>query len=70
MTKKARTISLMRRGWTTALSSAMRGGVLALSQRVGELRADGVCILDKWVETESGARVKAYRILSPTKWTA
>ena len=55
-------IRLMRKGWLTALQSAQQGGVLSLSQRVGELRKAGVRIVDKWVETKGGARVKAYRI--------
>ncbi len=56
-------IRLMRKGWLTALQSAQQGGVLSLSQRVGELRRAGVRIVDKWVETANGARVKAYRIV-------
>lgn len=56
-------IRLMRKGWLTALQSAQQGGVLSLSQRVGELRKAGVRIADKWVQTRKGARVKAYRIV-------
>jgi len=47
-----------------------------LSQRCGEWRRDpvlqaaGVIVLDKWVALPSGSRVKAYRIVRPTKWTA
>lgn len=63
-------IKLMRRGWTTALQSALAGGVLSLSQRVGDLERDGVTVLRKWVETSGGARVLAYRIVKPTRWTA
>lgn len=64
-------IRLMRRGWTTALQSALAGGVLSLSQRVSELRRGGVTVVDKWIETDGGARIKAYRILrGPTSWTA
>lgn len=55
------TIELLRRGWTTALQSALNGGVLALSQRVGELQAV-YRVQKKWVDTEGGARVMAYRI--------
>ena len=63
-------IRLMRKGWTTAMQSALAGGVLSLSQRVGELERDGMLIMRKWVETSGGARVRAYRIVRPTRWTA
>ena len=62
MTHIAKTIYLLRRGWTTALESAQAGGCLSLSQRVGELRRSGCTVLDCWVETPSGARIKAYRM--------
>jgi hypothetical protein len=64
VTHTERTISLLRRGWTTALQSAQQGGCLALSQRVGELRRAGVTVMDKWVSTSGGARVKAYYLPS------
>ena len=35
-------------------------GVAALSQRVGELRADGHDISDEWVKTATGKRIKCY----------
>ena len=75
MKKIERTIQLLKRGWLTALESAQQGGCLALSQRVGELREEmwwvgnengqlyhRFIIVDKWVDTSGGARVKAYRI--------
>jgi hypothetical protein len=64
MTHTARTIQLLRRGWVTAMQSARAGGCLALSQRVGELRRSGLYVADKWVVTEGGARVKAYKLIS------
>lgn len=63
MTKRQRTLALLQRGWLTAMESALKGGCLALSQRVGELKRDGVHIIDKWVTTGGGARVKAYRVV-------
>jgi hypothetical protein len=57
----ARTRSLLSERWLTALESAQQGGCMALSQRVGEMRREGLTVLDKWVETPAGARVKAYR---------
>lgn len=56
-------IRLMKEGWITPLDSVRQGGVLALSQRVSELRRDGVSVIDKWVETRRGKRMKAYRIV-------
>jgi len=44
MTKIERTIALLRRGWLTSLESAQRGGVLALSQRISELRGETVYV--------------------------
>jgi ribosomal protein L20 len=70
VTHTDRTIQLLRKGWLTALQSAQQGGCLSLSQRVGELKRAGVEVADKWVSTGGGARVKAYRILKPTRWTA
>ena len=54
-----------------SVQSALAGGVLSLSQRVSELRRGGVTVVDKWIETDGGARIKAYRILrGPMSWTA
>lgn len=62
--KTQATIKMLRRGWLTALESASRGGVLSLSQRVGDLKRAGVQIAEKWVSTGGGARVKAYYLPS------
>lgn len=70
MNHKQTTLMLLRKGWTTALQSAQAGGCLSLSQRIGEFRRDGLTVVDKWITTDSGARVKAYKIIGPTKWTA
>ena len=61
--KKARTISLLKRGWLTAMECAQLGGVWSLSQRVSELRRDGSIVLDKWVDLPSGARIKSYKLI-------
>jgi hypothetical protein len=52
----------LKRRWYTSLEAAQKLGVWALSQRCGELRRQGVKVLDKWVTTETGKRIKAYRI--------
>lgn len=61
----ATTIALLGIDWLTALESAKHGGCLALSQRVGELKRQGVKVESKWVKTKNGARVMAYRIVKP-----
>ena len=68
-TKLQRTVQLLRKGWTTALDSALAGGVYSLSQRCGQLEREGTVILRKWVETKGGARCMAYKIARPTRWT-
>lgn len=72
MTKLERTISLLKLGYATSLDCALQGGVMSLSQRVGELRYKRVWygsktvrrfdIAEKWVKTAGGARVKAWMI--------
>ena len=70
MNQTARTVQLLTKGWTTALESAQQGGCLSLAQRVSEMRRDGAVVLDKWVTTSAGARIKSYKLLLPTRWTA
>ena len=62
MTKTAKTLSLLRRMWLSPLESAKRGGCLALSQRVGEFKRSGIRVIDRWVDTKGGARIKQYRV--------
>jgi len=68
--KKARTIALLKSGWLTAMECAQSGGVWSLSQRVSELRRNGAVVIDKVVDLPSGSKIKAYKLLMPTKWTA
>lgn len=70
VTKKADLFQVLCRRWLTPLEAAHHCGILSLSQRVSEWRAQGHCIVDRWVKTASGSRVKAYRVTKPTKWTA
>ena len=64
------TLRLLRKGWTTALDSALAGGVLSLSQRCGDWERAGMHIAKRWEVTKGGAKVMAYRVIRPTKWTA
>lgn len=61
MKQVEKTEALLKRGWITALECAAKGGCLSLSQRVSNWRAQGHTIIDKWVVTPAGARIKAYR---------
>ena len=68
MTKKMLAYALMCETWVTPIISLRRCGLLALSQRVGEIEADaalmrGRKLLRKWHKTSTGARVRAYRIV-------
>lgn len=58
---KQELISLLRRQWVSPLDALNRIGCMSLSQRCGELRRDGVNVVDKWV-SKGGKRFKAYRI--------
>lgn len=64
MTMKTELRKSLERRWLTPLLALQMHGCLSLSQRCGELRKAGVIVLDKWVTTESGKRVKAYRVYS------
>jgi|DEB19_MinimDraft_2_1074335.scaffolds.fasta_scaffold29758_2 hypothetical protein len=76
MTKKADLFRTLTKRWLTPLDAVSACGIFSLSQRCGEWRRDpvlqaaGVIVLDKWVALPSGSRVKAYRIVRPTSWTA
>lgn len=69
-TKKARLFRTLCRRWLTPLEAVAECGIFSLSQRCGEFRRDGITVIDKWVDLPSGSRVKAYRIVKPTSWTA
>jgi hypothetical protein len=60
--KKDALLKALRREWLTPLEAVERVGIFSLSQRCGEFRRAGMNVLDKWVTTASGSRVKAYRI--------
>lgn len=70
MTKKADLFRTLTRRWLTPLEAVSVCGIFSLSQRCGEFRRAGHAVIDKWVVLPSGSRVKAYRVVRPTKWTA
>ena len=69
-TKKADLFRTLCRRWLTPLEAVEHCGIFSLSQRVSEWRAEGHCIVDRWVKTPGGSRVKSYRVTKPTNWTA
>lgn len=56
-------LALLARKWVSPLEALRDCGCFSLAQRVSEWRRDGVTIIDKWIETPAGKRVKAYRIV-------
>lgn len=69
-TKKAHLFRTLCRRWLSPLEAVEACGILSLAQRVSEWRAEGHTIDDRWVTTGGGSRVKAYRVIKPTNWTA
>lgn len=53
---------LQKGGSVTSLSALLDFGCLRLSGRIFDLREQGYPILDEWVTTPSGKRVKRYYI--------
>lgn len=51
---------LMTKGPLTVLTAIKYIGCYAISQRCGELRREGFAIESRWVELESGKKVKEY----------
>ena len=57
-------LDLLKREWVTPIDALERVRCFSLSQRCGEFRRDGVKVLDKWVQTPTGKRIKAYRVVA------
>lgn len=62
-TKTAALLELLKRQWVTPLVALEKVKILSLSQRCGQFRRAGHVVLDKWVKTSSGSKVKAYRLV-------
>jgi Helix-turn-helix domain len=60
---KEQLIKLLQRKWVTPLVALNEAQCLSLSQRCGDFRRSGLNVVDRWVKTPSGKRVKAYRIV-------
>ena len=59
--------SLLKRRWLTQLQAYDALQCTRLAARVKDLRDSGINVHDRWVETESGKRIKAYRIIEPKR---
>ena len=70
MSMKRDLLSLLARKWVTPLVALNECNCLSLAQRVSEWRRADLPIVGKWVDTPTGKRVMAYRLIKPTKWTA
>lgn len=62
-TQRQAIINLLKKRWATGLDALMAVGTMKLATRVGEIKKDGLKVIDKWVVTETGKRVKSYRIV-------
>lgn len=48
--------------WTTSLDALNYCGCMRLAARVQEMKANGLIIIDKWVE-QGGKRYKSYKLV-------
>ena len=55
--------SILKKRWLTQLQAYDALQCTRLAARVKDLRDSGITVHDRWVETDSGKRIKAYRIL-------
>lgn len=55
-------LALLKKQWVTPVDALNGAGCLSLSQRCGDLRRDGINVMDKWVDLPSGKRVKSYHV--------
>ncbi len=63
-------LSILRKKWVTPLVALNEANCLSLSQRCGEFRRSGLPVQDKWVHTDTGKKVKAYRIVKAKECVA
>lgn len=58
---------LMKKRWVTPLVALEAAGCLRLGARVFDMKENGTRFEEKWVETKSGKRVKAFRLAKERK---
>lgn len=59
---KEQLIKLLRRQWVSPIDALNKVGCMSLSQRCGDMRRDGVNVIDKWASSGT-KRFKMYRIV-------
>ena len=64
MTMHQELLELLKTQWVTPVDALQKAHCFSLSQRCGEFRRAGVNVLDKWVKTDSGKKVKAYKVVA------
>lgn len=52
ITQRELIIKRLKMGWTSPLDALKFAGTMKLATRVGELRAEGYLILDRWHESK------------------
>ncbi len=67
MSQNKRLEVLLKRRWLTQLQAYDAIQCTRLAARVKDLRDSGLNVHDRWVETDSGKRIKAYRIIKPKR---
>jgi Helix-turn-helix domain len=62
MLMKQRLYDLLKKKWVSPITALNEANCFSLAQRVSNWRADGIVILDKWIDLPNGKRVKAYKL--------
>jgi hypothetical protein len=55
-------IPVLKRRYITIMDAINIAGATAFHRRLTDIRKMGYITKDKWIKTDSGARVKAYKI--------
>lgn len=64
LTQRELIIKRLRMGWTSPLDALKFAGTMKLATRVGELKAEGYFILDRWHESK---KFKEYLMMRKAK---
>ena len=63
-TQRQLIIECLKKGWISPLDALKYAGTMKLATRVGELKAQGYLILDKWHESK---KFKLYKLVGKPK---
>jgi hypothetical protein len=71
MSHKAHLTDLMRKHWVTPLDALTLCDCLSFSQRLTEIKRQligtDLVLVDRWIVTDTGKRIKAWKIKGVTK---